>query len=480
MLSLVLNRISESIRAQKNFDLHSHSMILAANDKGMPKFCGPGSIQIGSRGNLQFTIYAESLEKYPLRYGKMLGELIPKDSVYRLTAIDEHEIEWISDVVPKMHVQPTKGMTKAVVTGDLIDIHCHEPMYPDGYSSIPLESDLTLYVFDSVDIPLNTSTETEIKVDGEVFSGRGAKLNIAKVKVDDHRFLFTRHDDLLQIQASAPKLAAALDKRIIESLQFILARPIWWTILHEELGDTTFSRIRSAPRHATSENYLPPIGSLAYFDRTNCVWKLYAKYFESIQDSDELGWHPLSRYVYSAIEAHIAGFDMYRLALGVAIEGILKTAYKNLFTPSKKHLDAVESVVEYLKDWQCQFEWEEESAARFRRRVTGAIAPLRNARPLDQLQGLADKGVVVEDELRAWKSLRNKTAHADQPDRTPSQKEMNEVFKVTTMMHKLVFQAIGYSRKYNDYGTPGFPLREFNFVSFDPDADQSDSRDLFD
>jgi hypothetical protein len=462
----MLDNISKSIRAQKDFDLHCHSMILATGDKDMPKFRGPGAIRIGSRGNLQFTIYADSLETYPLRYGTKSGELIPDDPIYRLTAIDQNETEWISDVVPNVQIQPTKGLKKAVVTGDLIDIHCREPMYPDGLSAIPIQSDLTLYVFDSIDIPLNTSTETQIKVNGELVRGSGAELNIAKVEVDDHKFSFTHHDDLLEIQASAPTLAAALDKRIIESLQFILARPIWWTILHEESGDTTFSRIRSAPRHATTKNYLPPIDSVAYFDQTNCVWKLYAKYFECIRDSDQQGWHPLSRFVYSAIEARIAGFDTYRLALGVAIEGILKTAFENVFTPSRKHLDAVEGVVEHLKDWRCQFEWEEESTSRFRKRIMGAIAPLRNARPLDQLKSLADLRVVAEDELRAWKSLRNKTAHADQPDGMPSQKELKEVLKVTTMMHKLVFQAIGYSGKYNDYGKPGFPLQHFEFVPF--------------
>jgi len=423
-------------------------------------------------------MYSQSLETYPMPDRGVSGDLIPSDSIYRLSAIDEDDTEWISDQVPDVIVQPNKCMKQARVTGDLVDVYSREPMFPDGYSVVLAESVLTLYVFDRVDIPLNTRTVTKEGVDGEEFPMGGARLNISRFDVLDHKFSFTRHDDLLEITVAAPSLVTASDKRVIEALQFVLARPIWWTILCEESGDTVLTRLRSGPMHSARETYLPPIQDVAFYDQTKCFWPLYAKYFEYIIEHDKDSWHPMSRYLYSAIEAHAAGFDTYQLALGVAVEGILKTAFNDVFTPSKKLLDAVDSVLNYLEKWECPSTWHQGEEERFRSRVSGSLNGLRSARARDQLGKLNELDVISDDELSAWVSLRNKTAHAHRPDRLPSQKELNEVSKVTTLMHKLVFQAIGYSGKFSDYGTRGFPKRDFVAVRYDAGAgaDRFDSR----
>jgi hypothetical protein len=470
MLSFVLDRISESIRAGSDFDLHCHSMTLSAFDKGMPTFHGPGAIRIASDGNLRFTMYSQSFETCPIPGGMVAGDLFPSDSIYRLTAIDGNETEWHSDQVPGIHIQPNTCLKQALVTGDLIDVHSSEPMFPEGFSAVLAESALTLYVFDKVDIPLNTRTVTEIRVDGDEFPLGGAKLNIAKLEVRGHKFSFTRHDDYFEIRVAAPTLIGGLDKRIIEALQFVLARPIWWTILNEQSGNTTVTRLRSSPMHASKKTSRPPIRSVAFHDQTNCFWPLYATYFEYILEHDKSSWHPISRYLYSVIESRAAGFDTYRLALGIAVEGILKTAFKEVSAPSKDHLDAVSSVLDYLEKWECPPQWEKSDEKRFRSRVNGSVSGLRSTRAADQLRKLNELGVISDDEMSAWAKLRNKTAHADRPDRLSRQDEHNEVSKVTTLMHKLVFQTIGYSGKYSDYGTRGFPTRDFVSVRDDANA----------
>ncbi len=459
MPTFVVDRIIESIRAGDDHDLHCHSMSLSAPNKNMPTFQGVGAIRIGSKGNLRFTMYARSAETYVLPDTVMPGDLIPDHILYRFSAIDETGVEWTSPVVLDMRVQPSKGKNNSRVTGDLMDLHSREPLFPEGYSTVLAESVLTLYVFDKVDIPVNTKTVTEVRVDGEDFPTGGASLNIAKVEVGDYEFRFTRRDDLLEIRVTAPTLRAGLDKRVIEALQFVLARPICWRILREESGDTAVTRIRSAPKHSAAETHLPPIQSVAFYDGTKCVWPLYAKYFEHILGHDERSWHPLSRYLYSAIEAHAAGFDTYRLALGVAVEGILKTPFKKVFSPGEEFLAAVDDLSKHFSEWKCPAAWEGESG--LRERIKTYFTQLRKPRGDDQLRRLNQLEIVTDDEFRAWKRLRNKTAHGDRSDRLPSQEELSQIGIVTTLMYKLVFQAIGYSGKYTDYGTRGFPTRDF-------------------
>jgi hypothetical protein len=147
------------------------------------------------------------------------------------------------------------------------------------------------------------------------------------------------------------------------------------------------------------------------------------------------------------------------LALGVAVEGILKTAFERIFSPSKEFLAAVDDVGKHLCEWKCAVTWDGESG--FRKRMATCFTRLRETRADDRLRTLKELGVVTDEEFGAWKKLRNRTAHAHRPDRLPSQAELDEVSKVTTLMHKLVFQAIGYSGKYTDYATRGFPTRDY-------------------
>lgn len=428
----------------------------------MAAYRGPGMIRVGPDRKLQFTIYADSYKDDSTQRDGLAGELVPDDAIYRLSAVDSEGGEWIATSSFDVCVQPNADETKAVLTGRLAEVCSSRPIFPKGVSAKLPESSLILRVFGKVDVPLNTRTVTKKQVDGDEFPTGGAKLNVARFEAGSYRFSLTHDDDLLEIQVKGQTLVPGLDKRVIESLQFVLARPVWWTIQCEERDDTVFTRIRSAPPHLAEESHLPSIGSIYIYDRTECVWLLFAKYFEHILGHDEHSWHPLSRYVYSAFEAHAAGFDTYRLALGVAIEGILESEFKDAYAPTQQFLDAVNSVIDHIHGWKHPATLED--AENFRKRVEGSVSTLRNPRAGDRLKALIDKGVVTNGEFSAWKGLRNKAAHGDRPDRLPTQPDIDQVDTVTTLMHKLVFQAIGYAGKYTDYGTRGFPTRDFPSV----------------
>ncbi|WP_425613368.1 hypothetical protein NA78x_003199 [Anatilimnocola sp. NA78] len=466
MMHLKLDKIRQSLQGRTDFELHCHTMTLEAVDVDLPKFCGPGAIRIGASGNLSFIMYAQSVMAVHIPERLKAGEVVPKDLIYRLVAIDGDKTEWISEQLDGFRIQPSICSNNAVITGKLYDLRSCTPIFPEGISAELTESSLTLFVFDQIDIPLNTRTVTEITVDGEHFSGGGAKLNVAKVDVREIGFTFTKEDDFLRVRAISAKLPSGIHNRIVESLQFILARPVWWTMMCHEAGNNLLTHIRSLPDYVHDRTPFPPIKSVAFYDPTKCVWQLFAKYFEhASRHDDDDSWHPMSRFVYSAIEARAAGFDTYRLALGVAIEGILKTAFDKIYAPADDFLLVVEDVLKHTNDWQCPIAWDGEQS--FRQRLRGSLGQLRSPRADDRLRTLCKMNVLSEDELFAWKKMRNETAHACRPSQVPHQTELDQIAKVTILMHKLVFQAIDYSGSYADYTTHGFPNREFSAVKPD-------------
>jgi hypothetical protein len=459
MFSLQLDKIRESIRAGQEFELHCHSMTLRAARSGMRTFGGPGVIRIESSRKIRFAVYADTFDRASEPERGLSGELVPDDTVYGLSAIDESGIEWTSARVLRFRVQPNSDMTRALVTGDLSEICSNHRFLSEGMSLTLARKSLTLSVFEQIDIPLNTRTVTSRHLDGDEFPLGGAELNVAKLETENYKFSFTRHDDLLELRVEGEAIAPAIESRVIESLQFVLARPIRWMMLNEDRDATIYSRIRAVKRDRAIKSYLPPIDSLDFYDKTKCVWPLFVKYFEYIAGHEGPNWHPLSRFVYSTFEARAAGYDTYRLVLGVAVEGILNRLFKHVHKPDKSYLLVVDTIEKHLQGWSCMSSHEEELS--FRNRFASWCDHLRAPSASDRLWALRDKGLVSPTEFDAWKQLRNKTAHADQPDQLPTQGEIDQVDTVTTLMHKLVFQAIGYTGKYTDYGSHGFPIRDF-------------------
>ena len=70
--------------------------------------------------------------------------------------------------------------------------------------------------------------------------------------------------------------------------------------------------------------------------------------------------------------------------------------------------------------------------------------------------------------IDAWSKLRNKHVHPtnrDLQDMTNAteynQTALDMVNKTIVLMYKIIFQVIGYEGKFTDYGTVGYPLKDY-------------------
>jgi hypothetical protein len=91
-------------------------------------------------------------------------------------------------------------------------------------------------------------------------------------------------------------------------------------------------------------------------------------------------------------------------------------------------------------------------------RIKGSVEQLKQSRAGDKMMVLAKRGAITAEGAKAWQELRNISVHAYQH---PSSHLRKTLGTVRTLFYELVFCAIGYRGYYHDYGTPGWPLRQY-------------------
>ena len=83
-------------------------------------------------------------------------------------------------------------------------------------------------------------------------------------------------------------------------------------------------------------------------------------------------------------------------------------------------------------------------------------------RAIDTLRLLQDVGAVTQEEVHAWNELRNPTAHGSwEPKDDSMQVHFDDLYKLVTLVYRLVFVHIGYSGRFNARNVKGWPAHEF-------------------
>jgi hypothetical protein len=86
---------------------------------------------------------------------------------------------------------------------------------------------------------------------------------------------------------------------------------------------------------------------------------------------------------------------------------------------------------------------------------------MKSSRPKDKFIVLEASGVITNEMVKEWEKLRNAIAHAAvRFDPTKTQTIWNRCNIVYTMLNLLVFRAIGYSGRYQDFSSRGWPIKK--------------------
>lgn len=188
------------------------------------------------------------------------------------------------------------------------------------------------------------------------------------------------------------------------------------------------------------------------------LFECYFKY--ACANADGKDFAPLSSKLGGLFTLKGVWLDTIVLLLGVAVEGVLsEEVFKNIGRPKKGLLADIKTLVDMVK-----LSLVEESLIK---RVVNAVGNMKSNSAADKLHALTEVGALEDEDSKAWKRLRHASAHGTfEIDPEEMQRLFDDVFRLTTIIHKLVFLRIGYCGKYSNRAARGWRVDRFDSATY--------------
>ena len=278
---------------------------------------------------LTFKFYSGVEEYSRANRNLVLGEIIPDDFYYDLTALDYKGRLWHCERILIDINRPASG--EFIIQGSISRIICE--------GEIPQEVDckgssIEIRVFDNINIPFNERTLTNKSIAKGIQSSKSISRNVWKFKYCKLNFLLVKEDKRLltiNVVSDEESISEYLRERVLETLQFVLGYPINWATSYRRIGHVTEVTLCSPRQSLTDSRFKPPFVLGGYFtDEAQVFRRLFAKYLYHVIDYDQ-PLHPLWAQLNAIYEASSGLFiDAHALTLTVAIESIVSSEFSHL------------------------------------------------------------------------------------------------------------------------------------------------------
>ena len=382
------------------------------------------------------------------------GQIIPDDEFFNLEATDVSGVTWQSkNIYVKLN-----GHNHGVVATGHFDLLTHRAT---GLSAT-LSSVLSMWFFEPLEVPFIKYVKTEV-TSGERKLQRSLSPKFSTFEVGAFNFELQSMErengtTLLRASSTTDPFPVGIESRIQEALRYVTFSPVSWCVVDKQHGGCREVAVMPK-RKMTKGVFEEPLDS----NRPDCgvdYWHLFSAYLRHVMSfEDEIRYHPLSAQLLQVITAETRQMHLVGLLVSVAVEGVLNCEFKGLATPPQSFLDSVDSAIKLIGRLKC-------SHTALAARIKGSLNPMKSVRAADKLKALQEKGVVTTHMVSDWQSLRNTTAHASVHDNEQDiQKLWNRCNTVYTLLNVLVFTAIGYTGKYQDFSSRGWPIKEFQPAS---------------
>ena len=391
-----------------------------------------------------------------------VGQLIPEDQHYQLEALEEDGTVWTHPALT-LGIRTLSGAYKLSFNA----------RYVENVAKVDDQAyACRLTYVEDLSLPNNLVVD-EDRPDGSHFRGRdGSAGRLSNLDLTYRRRYVASggHRGELEARAIDGTLPFHVDSRLIETFQFctaVPASPICTEVAHGSHRSILLMRHKPAQRGLV----LPPQqGSSA--DR--CFYQLATAFYEhSCLAGDHERLSPLFGKVCSIFELGAASVAPIALLLCVAVEGLAQAGQlSGLTSASVAHKKVVTDALEAtLKNPAFA-----ELAQRFEKAKTGAdqrtlaerltaLFPMlsQGGRARDVLMLLKQVGAVTTDEIRAWDQLRHPSAHGNWEVKEDSfQVDLDKMYKILTLVYRLVFFQIGYQGEFTNRGERGWPPGNFD------------------
>lgn len=417
-------------------------------------FDGSGFFKQIASHQLTFKFYASAQSQNYINRNLQLGEKIPDDAYFDLSAVDYKGRLWHCERILIDIKKSASG--EFIIQGRIPKIICK------GEIAEYLEcqgSKLEIRVFDDIKIPCNERTSIKKSIARGVESSKSMSRNIWKFRCCKLDFLLVKEDkDLLIINvvSNEENILEYLRERILETLQFILGYPINWAVSYKRIGHTTEVTLCSPRQRSVSSRFQPPCILGGYFINEAQVFRrLFAKYLKHIINYDQ-PLHPLWAQLNAIYEASSGVFiDAHALTLTVAIESIVSSEFFHLGKLTNKEKEAAHKALKYIEDWN--------DNTGIKERIKGSINAMFQPRVGDKMKALEKAGAITKAQAKAWQKLRNKSTHSYQTHNSKNSEFVELIFQMNVLFYHLIFYAIGYKGPYMDVSERGFPIKQYPF-----------------
>src|SRR5258708_2694050 len=401
-------------------------------------FRGTGRIRQSSEGVLEFELRANEYKNTDMvsYFNEFMsvkpGTLIDEKRYYDLHVRGADGLGWVAE---RIRINPNWPGSDGspTITGQLSVLTTSQAGTGPGHW-------LQIHFFEDVEVPTIMGSYKFSAIDSDF-----------TVQKHDHEFVVEVH--------SPTPLGENLYLRIQEALMFLLAQSVKWRAIVTHDGSRQRLELGSAVPRSLHTRIDPPIARPHHAHLLD-LWNMFSRYLEYVvKTTPHPHWSRCSYDLLNAREASTNSIDAWSIGLGVAVEGIASNIRVEKTRAEKKLLANLQkSILKHVAS--------EPRFAPFTKRLTGLLGMMSQDRLHDRLRPLIDSGHVDPAHLKAWGDLRHKHVHPNVSDlRDVASADYQALFdlmsKTTVLMYHVVFYLIGYQGKYTDYGTYGYPLRDY-------------------
>lgn len=433
----------------------------------------PGTLQLGKSFGLksEFRVpkpgssFKDVFAQLSMSVDYERGQLVRDDQYFQLEAVTKEGVHWTCS---RVTVVERAGQDECTVRFEASYVenisHAQESAYAARLSYV-----------EKLHLPENHLVD-EVGRNGSTFMGRdgsqGRLANLDLTYVRRFRDDTVERSELTVHAVEGTEPPRYFDVRVMETMVFcsaLLAQPICTEVAYGKLRSILFSKHR--PVHAFHAGLISPPIQERFAEQD--FYKLATAYYEHIcKDGDIEGMSQMTRKIGSLFDMSGASIAAIALSLSVAVESLTQTGQlAGRFKPTPQHLAVVDSIKSAILGLPAL----DAFAKRFAEvnglpdkrplqdRLSAVLSLLaEGGRTIDALRLLNGVGAVTSEEIKAWNDLRNPAAHGSwEPKDHSMQIHLDDIYKMLTLVYRLVFVQIGYDGKFNARNVKGWPIAEF-------------------
>ncbi len=249
-------------------------------------------------------------------------------------------------------------------------------------------------------------------------------------------------------------LPEEFEERVLEAARFctaMIASPVMTETNRGGARVVELAKFRPSNRGGV---ILPPLAATGYEASFHALMERYYEYARA--NAKGGAFAPLSARISGLFALQGVFIDTVALLLAVAVESVLSEAhFATLGQPDTGTLAQIDKLLAHAKAVLAVH-------PKLIERGVSAIGRMKFTRAVDKLHALAVAGVISDKDRTTWKKLRDDAAHGSfkvNPARL--QKLYDDVWRLNTVLYKLVFLEIGYAGKFSNRAAAGWPVQDF-------------------